>query len=299
MPYPTETILRIAAHHGIRGPVSLMPASGMVNEAWMLDERFVLRINIVDDADDEPPREGWVVPLVREHGIRSPELVAVDLSRELIDRLYTIYAKAEGELLGHIEREPSDFGPSFRELGREIAALNKIHIPAEKVTQLREGSTFDAEEQLEKSASAGKLTQADVREIEAMIRLLEPYRAEDVEKKFLHQDIHPWNMFVDRDSRELTAIIDWGDAAWGDPAAEFASMPLAALQEMFSGYEEAGGNVDVAFRARSLSLGLALSLWELRDLDPNRFMRRWWRHPIGGFEETRRVVECVLYTPRG
>ena len=48
----------------------------------------------------------------------------------------------------------------------------------------------------------------------------------------IHMDIHPWNVFVDPERDELTAIIDWGDASWGDPALEFASMPMQAMPAM-------------------------------------------------------------------
>jgi len=101
-------------------------------------------------------------------------------------------------------------------------------------------------------------------------------------------------MFADPDTRELTAIIDWGDAAWGDPAIEFASMPLVALREMFEGYEEAGGQVDRHLVARSLHLGIGLALWELRDLDPVRFNRQWWRMSPGGWDDVWRAVDALM-----
>ena len=35
----------------------------------------------------------------------------------------------------------------------------------------------------------------------------------------------------------MLAIIDWGDAGWGDPALEFAQIPLAAVPFVMTGYE--------------------------------------------------------------
>ena len=35
------------------------------------------------------------------------------------------------------------------------------------------------------------------------------------------------------------AVLDWGDAGWGDPALELAQVPLAALPFVIAGYEEA------------------------------------------------------------
>ncbi|MDQ2985644.1 MAG: aminoglycoside phosphotransferase family protein [Armatimonadota bacterium] len=294
MPYSVEFIREIAGKHGIQGEPTLMPASGMVNEAWLLDDRFVLRINIVDDADDEPAREAFVVPIVRAAGVRSPELIAVNTNKEAAGCLYTIYAKADGELLGHLEESPELFNATYRELGRELALLHSIQIPEDQVHFLRKSSSFDAAVQLEKTADAGKLLSADIDHVEKAIEKLAGRMGEGSRRAFLHQDIHPWNMFVDRTSRELTAIIDWGDAAWGDPAGEFSSMPLTAFPEMLAGYEEAGGFIDDGMKARSLSLGLALSLWEVRELDPARFKRQWWRHSVEGYGETLRLIDRVL-----
>jgi aminoglycoside phosphotransferase (APT) family kinase protein len=39
---------------------------------------------------------------------------------------------------------------------------------------------------------------------------------------------------------ELMAIIDWGDAGWGDPALDFAGIPLDAIPFAQEGYESEG-----------------------------------------------------------
>ena len=294
MPHSAETVQKVAASHGIDGSVEIMPASGMVNEAWLLDNRFVLRIIVAEDADDEPAREAFVVPLVRGAGVRSPELIACDTEKKEFGFLYTIYRKADGELLGHLDEEPDAFDKVYRELGREIALLHTIPIEPNKIPLLRETSSFDAHKQLQKSVDAGKVDVAEIGEIENCIGELESRIGVRDRRAFLHQDIHPWNMFVDPASHEVTAIIDWGDSAWGDPAGEFSSMPLQAVPEMFAGYKEAGGQIDDCMVARSLHLGLALCLWEARDLDPARFRRQWWRHSPKGFGEDVRIIRELL-----
>jgi aminoglycoside phosphotransferase (APT) family kinase protein len=43
---------------------------------------------------------------------------------------------------------------------------------------------------------------------------------------------------------DLLALIDWGDAGWGDPALEFAQMPIMAVPHAVAGYEsEAPGGL--------------------------------------------------------
>ncbi len=37
---------------------------------------------------------------------------------------------------------------------------------------------------------------------------------------------------------ELLALIDWGDAGWGDPTFDFAQIPLLAIPNVLEGYRE-------------------------------------------------------------
>jgi hypothetical protein len=47
------------------------------------------------------------------------------------------------------------------------------------------------------------------------------------------------NLMCSRDG-SLLAVIDWGDAGWGDPALEFFQIPLAAVPSVMTGYESDG-----------------------------------------------------------
>jgi aminoglycoside 2''-phosphotransferase len=44
--------------------------------------------------------------------------------------------------------------------------------------------------------------------------------------RFIHGDFSPDNIIVDPETGRLTGIIDWGNAAIGDPASDFASLVL-------------------------------------------------------------------------
>src|SRR5512134_3593098 len=103
-----------------------MPNSGMVNEAWAIGDQYVLRIATSEESDGEAAREAVVVPLVRTAGVRSPRLIAADLSCDLAPRPYTIYERAAGVLLGHLDDDPLLFTSLYRELGREFALLANV-----------------------------------------------------------------------------------------------------------------------------------------------------------------------------
>lgn len=99
-----------------------------------------------------------------------------------------------------------------------------------------------------------------------------------------------WNLLVDPDNGALASIIDWGDAGHGDPAFDFASMPLFAIPTMLAGYREAAGDVDDGFLARTLWGGMMLALWEIRELDASAFDRSWWRMPPRGWSAMAEIV---------
>jgi aminoglycoside phosphotransferase (APT) family kinase protein len=90
----------------------------------------------------------------------------------------------------------------------------------------------------------------------------------------------------DAETGALTAVIDWGDATLGDPARDFAAMPLQCVPAMLESY----GAVDIAFIARSLVVGLNVALWEVRAADIMTPERHWWRMPPGGWEETKSLI---------
>ena len=52
----------------------------------------------------------------------------------------------------------------------------------------------------------------------------------------IHDDVHAMNIMCSS-SGELLALIDWGDAGWGDPALDFAAIPFDDVPSALEGYE--------------------------------------------------------------
>ena len=48
------------------------------------------------------------------------------------------------------------------------------------------------------------------------------------ERCFVHNDVHEMNVMCTR-AGDLLAIIDWGDAGWGDPVLDFVAVPLEMM----------------------------------------------------------------------
>jgi len=49
--------------------------------------------------------------------------------------------------------------------------------------------------------------------------------------------VHALNVMVDAGGAYL-ALLDWGDAGWGDPAIELATFAADGLDDLFAGYAE-------------------------------------------------------------
>jgi aminoglycoside phosphotransferase (APT) family kinase protein len=81
-------------------------------------------------------------------------------------------------------------------------------------------------------------------DVRGWIDRLSPATKDDQPRCFLHNDLHAMNAMCTRDGKIL-ALIDWGDAGWGDPALDFAEIPFPAVDQVVAAYKaEAPGNLD-------------------------------------------------------
>lgn len=262
-----------------------LPKGGIVNEAWTIGEDHVIRVTFKKGCDGEAALEEVVVPIVVAAGIRTPKLVVCDLTCTLAPRPYTIYERAEGTLLGYIDGDPETFQNLYYDMGREIARLGRVEVDADARAKIGDGREMNVRRALKKAIDSGAIAPTHGEEIEKLFNRIERRIGHVGWKCLVHQDFHPWNVLTDEGYDHLTAVIDWGDSAWGDPAVEFSSMSLVAYAPMLEGFRSEGGYADAHFELRSLHHGLGLALWETQQLNPADFDRRWWRMPPGGWEE--------------
>lgn len=62
--------------------------------------------------------------------------------------------------------------------------------------------------------------------VENIIKIIEGTDFIDKDYSFLHTDFNQRNLFVNPDSDKITAIIDWGEAMFGDPVYDFARVRM-------------------------------------------------------------------------
>jgi aminoglycoside phosphotransferase (APT) family kinase protein len=63
----------------------------------------------------------------------------------------------------------------------------------------------------------------------------------------LHQDLASDHVLLDRETGDLSGVIDWGDVTTGDPAQDFCGFPATWLPALLANY---GGAVDTTFIER-------------------------------------------------
>ena len=226
------------ALHGIREPWIPLPTAGVANHIYATHD-IVLRI-ATDHVDAVPDArtESVAAPAARAAGIRTPRLVAFDDSRALVDRPWSLWERVHGETLGMLAPEPDQLARAWHDIGRELARLH------DRVTACPDpngyldtpGRPLDLAIHLERVRIAGLVDRRTGDAMSALIRQLEPHLAHSGPVRFVHDDVHPWNVMCTREG-DLLALIDWGDAGWGDPTLDFVHVPLELIPSVVEAYE--------------------------------------------------------------
>ena len=113
-------------------------------------------------------------------------------------------------------------------------------------------------------ASAGHFTAEEASWLSGWLELLAPFALAPLPRCFRHGDLQTTNVIVRPDSPTYLALIDWGACGWGDPAYDFAGIPLWAVPFMLEGYREvAPFPQDETAEARILWRHLPISLYLL------------------------------------
>jgi fructosamine-3-kinase len=204
----------ILRRHGIAGPATLFASQGAGAFTWSAGP-FVVKIARAG-ASDELRREALAGPAARAVGVRTPALVADG------DGAYNLWERVDGEPLGD-----RDDGAAWREVGRSLARLHVIDRCDDPRAVLRIDDKRNARPHLH----ALPLELAAV--LERWLDRLE--RAPAAPPRLLHYDVHEENVLS---SVNGATLIDWGDAAWGDPASDFGSIPVQRVSDVLCGYEE-------------------------------------------------------------
>jgi aminoglycoside phosphotransferase (APT) family kinase protein len=228
----------IFKRHGIVGPWHPLPSTGVANRIYATRD-VVLRV-----ATDHPEAvvdartESVAAPVAHAAGILTPRLIAFDDSRTIVDRPFSLWERVHGETLGLIELEPRQSEHVWWQVGRELARLHQRvrECPDPQGFLDQPDRELDISVPVKRLMDAGRITRGTATAIEELAQELAPHVPAAAEARFLHHDVHPMNVMCSTDGT-LLAILDWGDAGWGDPTLDFAPIPLEAVPAAVQGYE--------------------------------------------------------------
>lgn len=279
-----RALAAIARRHGVDpDAVTAAPFQGVANRVFFLGDRLVLRIARPESADDLR-KEAVVIPAAVLAGVRTPEMVDFDDGGELFEGPYMVVTRAIGVVPG-LPADPSDarWQTAYRQLGGELAAL---HEGIDALPGVPTDSGADPRPQVAALAEAGYLSADLASWVTGWFGRLESRIPAAPRARLIHGDASPTNLLVDPESGRLTAILDWGDAAWADPATEFAKLPLRAVPAVPEGY---AGQQDEAWSARILWHHLHWAIGRLPS-PPDREAGHWSAQPANRLLEIMRFL---------
>lgn len=226
------------ARHGVSGPWEPLRSTGLANLIYATRD-VVLRV-----ATDHPDgvvdarTESVAAPVARAAGILTPRLLAFDDARTLVERPFSLWERVHGETLGLANLPPCQMADVWRDVGRELARLHlRVRECPDPDGYLDDpGRARDLDTVLKTLVDARRIDLDIARNVGGLLAELRPHLDGQVDVRFIHNDVHPMNIMCST-TGALLAVIDWGDAGWGDPTLDFAAIPLEAMSFARAGYD--------------------------------------------------------------
>ncbi len=233
-----ELIDAMFAKHGVPGPWEILPTTGVANHIFATRD-VVLRVptNHPDGVVDART-ESVAAPVAHAAGILTPRLIAFDDDQTLVERPFSLWERVHGETLGLTSLSSDLTANVWRGVGRELARLHlRVRECADPEGYLDNPErSQDVDAIVKRLVNAKRLSIATAAQVERLADDLRPHIATNTEMRFIHDDIHAMNIMCSAEGK-LLAIIDWGDAGWGDPALDFTAIPFDAVWPTLEGYE--------------------------------------------------------------
>jgi aminoglycoside phosphotransferase (APT) family kinase protein len=289
LPAPSDDEIRqILRKHGFPADeVVRATTEGVANAVYLAGE-IVVRIGINPEYWEDTYREPITVTIGLETGVPMAKLLFLDDDRDVFPGPLTIYERRPGITATRVILRES----FYAEFGQQIATL---HNEATRIVddRLEPPSYRDAIPFIEESVKRNRIPEEEGQHFRSWFDSLRPAFDQDAESVFLHNDLHLGNLLATEDGAHLTAILDWSDAGWGDPAIDFRYIPATSLEVTIERYRRHRPEVDDTFEGRVLSEVIASAfawivrhdrddwLVELRKYVGCKPAERWTRWHLG------------------
>ena len=200
----------------------LAEPQGVANDTWLCGY-WVVRISKDAEYLEDLFTESVAAPAAFLAGVRSAEPIHFQMESLGDIPPFSVYRRVAGSPLSRVG-EMKDPHAFFRAYGVELRKVHGIKEVEDPHQYLDEAWELEPESLLEAAAGFGLRDEVS--------RLLEYVQFDQA--RFVHQDLHADNVLVDE--MGMPVFLDWGDAGFGDPAADFRYLPAAFLQVVLEGY---------------------------------------------------------------
>lgn len=237
-----DDVRAVAAHYGVsQKDVAPAPVQGQVNLTIFLGDELVLRIPRTARAAELLSKEARVIPLVRDAGVPTPELISFDPTLRAASVPYMILRRVHGTTLAAQAPDSTHRRRALGSLGEILATLHRIRCnPSGPIAAVPAPYTFSPSEVVDRLAEAGEIGSSQSDWLLERFTLLQPDGPSLADPVLLHRDVIPSNVMVDHDG-SVVSLLDWGCAEWGSPARDLVGMPIQALPDLLAGYRSAPG----------------------------------------------------------
>ncbi|MFC2079393.1 phosphotransferase family protein [Candidatus Bipolaricaulota bacterium] len=233
---PIDEILEAC---GMNGPWEPLHTTGLANRIYATKDVVIRVAREHEEALRDARTESVAAPVAYAAGVLSPRLLVFDDSRDLVDRPYSVWERVHGETLGLLSCDPQSMPNTWRQVGQQLARLHSHVKQCDDPNQyLHEPErNLDLKSLLAELAATGEVNAGLTNTISKLIDELHAAVLEEADTCFLHSDVHAMNIMCTRGD-DLLALIDWGDAGWGDPTFDLRQIPLLAIPSVLEGYRE-------------------------------------------------------------
>jgi hygromycin-B 7''-O-kinase len=176
-------------------------------------------------------------PFARRLGVRTPELLVLDESLDVIDVPFSIYRLIQpAEPMNPDARTRGDV---WRVVGQQLAIVHAVS-PADQgdfgLRQFRQSPAVDPRPWVDELAAAGMLARTDARWLLSHLDDLATSALDEESIALCHGDVNASNVLVDPASGEFLVVIDWAGAGWLDPVWDFAAVSLDVVPCLLAGH---------------------------------------------------------------
>lgn len=197
-------------------PVRTIPATGTMNAIYRLGDDLCVRLPRVKDSADRGERElHWLPRLARRLTLPIPEPVATGAPGAGYPFRWAVYRWIEGTT--RAEHPTGDETLLAADLAAFVLELRAIDTTAAPRAGRRPLAQLDAPTRAAIAASGDEIDRPAA--TAAWDRALAA-PAWDGERAWIHNDLLPTNLLVEPRTGRLRAVIDFGGAGAGDPAAD-------------------------------------------------------------------------------